>query len=457
MDLLTDRSVLLVASNDARTPAFGTAFFAGRDSDGVAYVITCAHVVRDVGGPAAVTIGGRPAQLVIMGPPEGANDIAVLKTDVPGDALPLPLSAAPAGRGTCSVMGYRRLYGTVRSARRIHGVFGSALLTTDGRHVAGWNLEMDEQVPDGYSGSPVFDGTTGEVIGIASLSFINVAGAVAIAAQEVTALWPGYASLKPPRLTVRDVEFVYVPAGSFAMGTPDRRAQELAEQRGRPEFVTEAPRSEIPVDAFYIARYPVTNEQYQQFVDESGEPVPFRRTDPWSSRYSWDPVTRRFPRGLERHPAVLISWTRARRYCHWLGGRLPTEAEWEKAARGPDGRTWPWGDEWRADNCNTAEHAAEGTTLVGAYSPNGDSPYGAADMSGNVWEWCSSLSDPYPYDADDGREDQGTESRRVLRGGAFEQDRFMARCATRNAAHQDDRGFTIGVRPVLLPRAGAIA
>jgi formylglycine-generating enzyme required for sulfatase activity len=72
-------------------------------------------------------------------------------------------------------------------------------------------------------------------------------------------------------------------------------------------------------------------------------------------------------------------------------------------------------------------------------------------MSGNVWEWCSSLSDPYPYHADDGREDRGAEGRRVLRGGAFEQDRYMARGAARNAAHQDRSGFTIGFRPALSP------
>lgn len=89
---------------------------------------------------------------------------------------------------------------------------------------------------------------------------------------------------------------------------------------------------------------------------------------------------------------------------------------------------------------------------MGSFSPQGDSPYGASDMSGNLWEWCSSIGDPYPYRADDGREERGADGKRVLRGGAFEQDRYMARCATRNSAPQDDSGFTIGFRLALSPR-----
>lgn len=451
--MLADESVLLVTSSDPGNTAFGTGFFVGRDSAARAYVITCAHVVRDVGGASSIIVGEHPATIVAMGSPEGADDLAVLETEIPDEALPLGLGQAPASHRTCTVVGYGKLHGKVRDAIHIDGVYGTAVLSSDGRQIAGWDLRMAEEIPSGYSGSPVSDLGTGEVIGVASSSYTNQPRAVAIAASEVIRLWPAGAQLVPARFVRRHVEFVYVPPGTFAMGTPDRRAGELVNLLHRPEFAEEAPRTEVRLDAFYIARYPVTNERYQEFIDESGDPVPYRRGDPWSARHSWDRVTRRFPEGLEHHPVVLVSWSQARRYCDWLQARLPTEAEWEKAARGLDGRTWPWGDDWRAENCNTAERGADGVGPVGVHSPGGDSPYGAADMTGNVWEWCSSLPDPYPYRGDDGREDRGAEGYRVLRGGAFEQDRFMGRCATRNSAHQSDCGFTIGFRPALSPEA----
>jgi formylglycine-generating enzyme required for sulfatase activity len=450
MTLRTYRSVLLVTSADRANSSFGTAFYVGRDDHGQAYVVSCAHVVDDVGGADSVHVGGKPARLV---PSEEllAMDVAVLEAEVAADALPLLLDQPLADDGGCTVIGYRQLYGDVRQARSIEGRFGGSIVDRKGHQIGGWNLATAEAVPQGYSGSPVIDESNGAAIGVASLSLTNTPGAVAVAATEVLAHWPAHARLTLPRLDRHDVEFVYVPAGSFPMGTYNPRARELAVQRGRPEILDEAPRTAVPVGAFFIAQFPVTNEQYQRFVDETGAPVPERRTDPWSVRYSWDVVARRFPKGLAKHPVTLVSWGQARRYCEWLGGRLPTEAEWEKAARGVDARTWPWGDEWQPDLCNTAERGADGITPVGAFSTRGDSPYGAADMSGNIWEWCSSLLDPYPYRTDDGREDLGAKGRRVLRGGAFEQDRYFGRCAARNAAHQDEFGFTIGFRPAVAP------
>jgi toxoflavin biosynthesis protein ToxD len=140
---------------------------------------------------------------------------------------------------------------------------------------------------------------------------------------------------------------------------------------------------------------------------------------------------------------VNISWTAAMAYCDWLNKTsgaglpdgyifsLPSEAEWEKAARGEFAFEYPWGNEFDPAKCNTAESKIGTTTPVGTYSDRGDSPYGCADMAGNVWEWTRSLFKPYPYQPGDGREDLQAGGPRVLRGGSFGFDRRIARCACR--------------------------
>lgn len=151
---------------------------------------------------------------------------------------------------------------------------------------------------------------------------------------------------------------VYVPAGEFLFG-PDRE--------------------KVYVEAFYIDRFPVTNADYKKFVEATGHEHPAH----WR-RGTW-------PEGKADHPVVQVTWHSANAYAQWAGKRLPTELEWEKAARGTDGRTWPWGNTFDPRNCNTG---SEGTTPVGFYSPAGDSPYGAADMAGNVWEWIGGKPSP---------------------------------------------------------------
>ena len=163
---------------------------------------------------------------------------------------------------------------------------------------------------------------------------------------------------------------------------------------------------------FYIGKYPVTNAQYAAFVKATGG----RGLSGWLSESTL--------RGKEAHPAVNVSWRDAAAFCRWLGQgtglafRLPTEAEWEKAARGADGRIYPWGDAPPDETLCNIDGTVGDTTPVGTY-PKGASPCGALDMAGNVWEWTGSLYKEYPYDAADGREDPSGGGLRVVRGGSW--------------------------------------
>jgi formylglycine-generating enzyme required for sulfatase activity len=165
---------------------------------------------------------------------------------------------------------------------------------------------------------------------------------------------------------------------------------------------------------------------------------------------------RRPPRGSEAHPVVDVTWHDALAYCGWLSevtGKaisLPSEAEWEKATRGDkDGRMFPWGESFDATRCN-AGLQFDRTTPVGIFS-NGASPYDCLDLAGNVWEWVRSRSLPYPYSADDGREDleSSVGGSWVLRGGSWGLRRHDVRCAARLGVRAGYRDGFIGFRVVL--------
>ena len=232
------------------------------------------------------------------------------------------------------------------------------------------------------------------------------------------------------------MEFMRVPAGKFRMGSTQENT--LADDDERPQHSVD-----IPYD-YWMARFPATNEQYNKYVAAQGLKHPV--TD-WEQK--------------KDHPVVNVSWNDAMAYCQWLNDflkgelssglvfRLPTEAEWEKAARGLNGYEWPWGDEFDKNKCNFSEGGKGTTTRVGSYSPQGDSSYGCADMAGNVWEWTHSLKMSYPYQAKDGREDEKSSDRRVLRGGAFGYDDWFVRCAFRGRGLPGLRGDYLGFRVVV--------
>ncbi len=181
------------------------------------------------------------------------------------------------------------------------------------------------------------------------------------------------------------LEFVHVPAGEFIYG----------------EGATE---TKINLPEFWISKTPVTNAVYQHFIDENPDyrvPKTFL-----GGSHNWDDNDRTYPEWRADHPVTLVSQEDALAFCKWADTSLPTEMQWEKAARGTDGRIFPWGNHVpTTELCNFAEHEND-TTPVGRYSPQGDSPYGCVDMSGNVCEWCVGSEPIMRNGAWNGSEDQ---------------------------------------------------
>jgi formylglycine-generating enzyme required for sulfatase activity/energy-coupling factor transporter ATP-binding protein EcfA2 len=265
--------------------------------------------------------------------------------------------------------------------------------------------------------------------------------------------------------------FVEVPAGPFLMGTREEDIPTLLEQFGgaREWYEWEVPRHEFTLPGYYVARLPVTHAQYLAFVSDTGHRPPTAETD--SERpYEWRDGQP--PPHLLNAPVVLVTWYDAQAYCSWLTEqlrawegtpepvasllreetwvvRLPTEAEWEKAARSEDGRIFPWGDEPDPDRANYGDTGIGTTSAVGCF-PGGASRYGVEDMSGNVWEWCATK---WQATYDDYRDDQDLEGDepRVLRGGAFRLSERFVRCAFRFRGAPYGRHGYFGFRFVVAP------
>jgi formylglycine-generating enzyme required for sulfatase activity len=221
----------------------------------------------------------------------------------------------------------------------------------------------------------------------------------------------------PQRITwERDQkEMIYIPGGTFMMGYNEGSAKHR-------------PSHPVEVTPFYIDRFPVTNQDYRRFVKDTGHPIPHYEVNWCDTRgYNWDPHGQTFPEDKADHPVVLVTWQDALAYANWAGKRLPTEAEWELSTRGLKSRVWPWGDKPLTGHSNTTEAGAGSTASVDSYSPDGDTPEGVADLIGNVWEWTSTLFRPYPYDPNDGRENLQAPGWRVLRGGSWTNDLYVAR------------------------------
>ncbi|MEI8307883.1 MAG: SUMF1/EgtB/PvdO family nonheme iron enzyme, partial [Chloroflexales bacterium] len=224
-----------------------------------------------------------------------------------------------------------------------------------------------------------------------------------------------------------------IPAGPFLMGSSDADTQ---------AYDSEKPQHTLTLPDYWIAKTPVTNAQFQPFVEGDG----YRNERYWTqvgwqwcqqerivTPHYWDDKQWN---GAD-YPLVGVSWFEAVAYCRWLSAqtghefRLPSEAEWEKAARGTDGRIYPWGNTWEVGRCNSKEAGIGKTTPVGQY-PNGASPYGVLDMAGNVWEWCATKwGKPYPYQIEDEWAEAYLEQdmSRIWRGGSWYFEQKLVRGA----------------------------
>ena len=232
------------------------------------------------------------------------------------------------------------------------------------------------------------------------------------------------------------IELIRIPAGPFLYGSAD--SDELA-------WGDEKPQRTVNLPEYWIGRAPVTNDQFGRFVKATGHQTTAEITGQgrgWTGS-TWDWIAGadwRHPRGPESsiegkddHPVVHASWDDAKAFCDWAGLTLPTEEQWEKAARGADGRIWPWGNEPpTVEHCNFNANVGD-TTPVGQYSPKGDSPYGCVDMAGNVWEWTASWYDQ-------------TQGGRVLRGGSWYYAQWFARVSIRLDLTPVGANYNIGFR-----------
>lgn len=267
--------------------------------------------------------------------------------------------------------------------------------------------------------------------------------ACAVPAAAPQPLSTGKVIIAGDTLTLTDpveMEFVRVPAGEFMMGSDKSKDPDAYDR--------ELPQHSVNLPEFFIGKYEVTNAQYEVFVEATGHTVPG----------SWENGS--VPTGLEEHPVVAVSWDDAVAFTEWLSDetdipfRLPTEAEWEKACRGTDTRHFPWGNsDPNTEKLNSGESRLVATTSVGSYSPQGDSPYGAVDMAGNVWEWVADWYGSEYYEQSPADSPQGPDSgtTRVLRGGSFYDFAEHVRCAYRFSNYPSLPDVHYGFRVVASP------
>ncbi|NJL27691.1 MAG: SUMF1/EgtB/PvdO family nonheme iron enzyme [Thermoanaerobaculia bacterium] len=229
---------------------------------------------------------------------------------------------------------------------------------------------------------------------------------------------------------------IYVPVGVYTLGTNEDLEAYREEDRHWPK-----PEHTVRLTPYWIGKYPVTNAQYRRFLEANPRQ---KEPDSWNDKQFNEP----------EQPVVGVSWMEAIAYCRWAGLELPSEAQWEAAARGIDRRSYPWGNEKPSPELANFDGRERRTTPVGAY-PKGAGPYGTLDQAGNVWEWCADAFKGDAYAKRDGQEnpvvvgdDRDESVRRVVRGGSWDSPSWYLRAAIRIRDPARDRGRCVGFRVV---------
>lgn len=220
-------------------------------------------------------------------------------------------------------------------------------------------------------------------------------------------------------------DWIEIPAGEFLMGS--NPIQPIT------SYPDESPEHQIDLEEFFISAKPITNAQYEKFVLSTG----YKKPGHWIGGV--------VPSQKKEHPVTYIDWDDANAFANWCGASLPSEAQWEKSARGSDGRLFPWGDAEPTNEDANFGNLIGDTTEVGIHK-SGASVYGVLDLAGNVWEWTSSIHREYPYNSNDGREDVNLWGARVVRGGNYLSAAKNIRCADRHSIYPTARDIYIGFR-----------
>jgi len=281
--------------------------------------------------------------------------------------------------------------------------------------------------------------------------------------------------------------FLLIPAGTFTMGSTEADIKAVVAKWPNTKedwFADEKPAHKVTISrAFHMGKHEVTVGQFRRFVEATGYKTDaetgtgFKGAVVFAEGKVAEDASWRNPyfKQTDDHPVVCVTWNDACAFADWLNAtdkakpagstyRLPTEAEWEYAARGPKSLTFPWGDEWDAARANFAgkgtgfpwddKEADDGhlrTASVGSFSPKGDSPFGLADMAGNVWEWCKDLYGAYEGEEQKDPTGPATGGAGVVRGGSWHAHPGHCRATPRYRGPSGDRSYDLGFRLVLVP------